>query len=493
MRRYLDTSGEIGNSWLNQIMTAEQLVKNSIWLFGAEATCKLIGLATQIIAARYLGDRGYGNYSLAFALSGVFIIFLDTGLSAYLCKQVSCHRTKAVQYLKGVFGLKKLLAFPIVAILICLVILIPGEREIKVVVCAIGLALILNGFTDMYLAVFRAFERMSLVYVLMVAQRALFFLFGFVALLMGYRIVPFAILFLLVSVFSLILAHWNMQRRNQEKEVLTEFEFLKKIMKDCLPVCGIFLFSYVYFRIDVVFIYFMLGEAETGWYNAAFKWLEVLALMVASIRLALLPALSRAYAGQDDQFQGIGREAVRYLLLIGLPLTVGTFTLAPKLVGLLYGDLYVMTVQILQIMSLGFFLICFNEFAIYLLISADRYSEVLKIVFAGAVLNMVTNFLVIPKWGILGAAAVAGFTELFLFYMLFNCMNLISERIPIFSLLWKPVLAAGVMGLVLEQISWPLIPLILVGMGIYFLTLFVFRAFNNQDLLVVRNIFNREG
>ena len=339
MRRYLDTSGEIGNSWLNQIMTAEQLVKNSIWLFGAEATSKLIGLATQIIAARYLGDRGYGNYSLAFALSGVFIIFLDNSLSAYLCKQVSCHRTKADQYLKGVFGLKKLLAFPIIAILICLVILIPGEREIKVVVCAIGLALILNGFTDMYLAVFRAFERMSLVYVLMVVQRALFFLFGFAALLMGYLIVPFAILFLVVSVFSLILAHWNMQRRSEEKEVLTEFGLSKKIMKDCLPVCGIFLFSYVYFRIDVVFIYFMLGEAETGWYNAAFKWLEVLALMVASIRLALLPALSRAYAGQDEQFQGIGREAVRYLLLIGLPLTVGTFTLAPKLVedlGLLY-------------------------------------------------------------------------------------------------------------------------------------------------------------
>ena len=130
-----------------------------------------------------------------------------------------------------------------------------------------------------------------------------------------------------------------------------------------------------------------------------------------------------------------------------------------------------------------------TAFAIYLLISADRFSEVLKIVFAGAVLNMVSNFLVIPKWGILGAAAVAGFTELFLFFMLLNCMNLISERIPIFSLLGKPVLAAGVMGVVLEQISWPLIPLILAGMGIYFLTLYFFRAFNEQDFLVVKNIF----
>ena len=57
--------------------TATRLVKNSAWLFGAEASSKIIGLATQIIAARYLGDKGYGSYSLAFALSGIFTVFLE--------------------------------------------------------------------------------------------------------------------------------------------------------------------------------------------------------------------------------------------------------------------------------------------------------------------------------------------------------------------------------------------------------------------------------
>ena len=39
----------------------------------------------------------------------------------------------------------------------------------------------------------------------------------------------FAILFLLVSVVSLTLAHWNMQRRNEEKEVLTDFGLSKRL------------------------------------------------------------------------------------------------------------------------------------------------------------------------------------------------------------------------------------------------------------------------
>ena len=475
----------------NKEATSKRLVKNSIWLFGAEASSKFIGLATQIIAARYLGDKGYGNYSLAFALSGVFTVFLDMGLSIYICKQVSRYPKEANQYLKSVFGLKKFLVLPVVGVLICLVWLMPAEGEVKVVVCAIGLALVVNGFTEMYLAVFRAFEWMSLVCVLLVVQRALFFALGFISLLMGYLVVPFSIIFLVVSVFSLILARWNMQKRSEGREPLLDWGLSKTILKKSLPVCGIFLFSYIYFRIDVVIVYFLIGEAETGWYNAAFKWVEVLALLVASIRSALFPTLSRVYSDPGNQFQSICKEAVRYLFLIGLPLTVGTFVLAPELVKLLYGDLYEMTVQILQIMALGFFLICVNEFAIFLLLSADRFSEVLKIVFLGSVLNIVLNILAIPKWGVIGAAAVAGLTELFLFFMLYNYMSRISGTIQLFSLIWRPALAAAVMGFALKQVSWSLFPSIFAGVGVYFVLLFLLRAFNEYDFLVMRNVFNR--
>ena len=475
----------------NKEATSKRLVKNSIWLFGAEASSKFIGLATQIIAARYLGDKGYGNYSLAFALSGVFTVFLDMGLSIYICKQVSRCPKEANRYLKSVFGLKKFLVLPVVGVLICLVWLMPAEGEVKVVVCAIGLALVVNGFTEMHLAVFRAFEWMSLVCVLLVVQRVLFFALGFISLLMGYLVVPFSIIFLVVSVFSLILARWNMQKRSEGREPLLDWGLSKTILKKSLPVCGIFLFSYIYFRIDVVIVYFLIGEAETGWYNAAFKWVEVLALLVASIRSALFPTLSRVYSDPGNQFQSICKEAVRYLFLIGLPLTVGTFVLAPELVKLLYGDLYEMTVQILQIMALGFFLICVNEFAIFLLLSADRFSEVLKVVFLGSVLNIVLNILAIPKWGVIGAAAVAGLTELFLFFMLYNYMSRISGAIQLFSLIWRPALAAAVMGFALKQVSWSLFPSIFAGVGVYFVLLFLLRAFNEYDFLVMRNVFNR--
>ncbi|HIB42864.1 MAG TPA: hypothetical protein EYO37_02620 [Nitrospina sp.] len=125
--------------------------------------------------------------------------------------------------------------------------------------------------------------------------------------------------------------------------------------------------------------------------------------------------------------------------------------------------------------------------------TADRFSEVLKVVLLGSALNIVLNILVIPEWGVIGVAAVAGLTELFLFSMLYNCMNRFSGKIPFFSLIWRPALASVVMGFALKQVSWPLFPLIFAGAGVYLVLLLLLRAFNEHDFQVMRNVLNRTG
>ena len=93
----------------------------------------------------------------------------------------------------------------------------------------------------------------------------------------------------------------------------------------------------------------------------------------------------------------------------------------------------------------------------------------------------------------MGAAVVAGLTELLVLVLLSQSIKKKYGHTPVFSLIWQPALAAVAMGFVLKQVSWPLIPLILAGVGVYFLVLLLLRAFNEQDLLVMRNIFHREG
>ena len=75
-----------------------------------------------------------------------------------------------------------------------------------------------------------------------------------------------------------------------------------------------------------------------------------------------------------------------------------------------------------------FFLLILNEFIAYFLLSADKTGKVLNIALSGAIFNIALNLLVIPKWGLIGAAVVAGLTEFLLLVLFFRTINNLYDR-----------------------------------------------------------------
>ncbi|HIE80511.1 MAG TPA: hypothetical protein EYQ03_07755, partial [Nitrospinaceae bacterium] len=97
------------------------------------------------------------------------------------------------------------------------------------------------------------------------------------------------------------------------------------------------------------------------------------------------------------------------------------------------------------------------------------------------------------KWGLIGAAVVAGLTEFLLFILFFQTINKYFGRTSFLVLVWKPALSATGMAYFLTEVSWPLFPLIFAGAGVYLVLLLLLRAFNEHDFQVMRNVLNRTG
>ena len=471
--------------------TAERLVKNSSWLFLAEIFSKLTALGIQIIAARYLGGEGFGVFGFAFIATGVVLDFIDNGLKVFLIRSISRNPDLTDDYLRSIFALKWFLSFLSILIFCAVIVLFPLDHETLKVVAIIGVALVINGYTEMYLGVFRAFEQMPLVSKLMIFQRILFFGFGLLVLLTGYHVVEFSAAFLISSIVSFFLARMQLKKPRHDLKKGFDWILIRKIFNDSLPICGVVFFSYIYFCVDSILLFLMVGKSGTGYYFAAFKIIESLALLLASVRGAFFPILSRTSSHKDDRFNRLWKEAARYLFILGLPISAGTAVLAPQLIGALYGPHYGITGPILQIMVIPFFLLILNEFIAYILLSADKTDKVLNIALTGAIFNIVFNLLAIPKWGLMGAAVVAGLTQLLLFVLFFQAINKYYGRTFFLPLVWKPALAAVGMSLILVQASWSIIPSIFAGVGVYFVLLLLLQAFNEYDFLVMRNIFNR--
>ena len=145
----------------------------------------------------------------------------------------------------------------------------------------------------------------------------------------------------------------------------------------------------------------------------------------------------------------------------------------------------------LQILALGFPLLCLNDLASYLLLSQNKTRSVLRIAGSAVVFNVLLNLWLIPKWGMIGAAWTATLTQVLVFSAYYLKVGEICGKTGILKLLWRPAIASGAMALLL--IGWDslaLIPAVLLGGVVYFTVLLTLRTFNEFDRLVFARISN---
>jgi len=472
--------------------TKIRVVKNSVWLLTAEMVSKILALAIQIAAARYLGEKGFGIFAFAFAATGILMIFADTGINQLLTREIARRPGRIGDDMGNAFTLKGVLSLAALAVLFGFPLATAMDPATRLVVWSIGVALLVNGYADIYIAVFRAREQMSLVAVLMMVQRGLFFILGLAVLLMGYRVTVFALAFLAAAFINLALARQQMRMHYGLQPWEWEWQRVKEIFWSALPIGGVILFSYIYFRIDSVMLYYLRGESETGWYSAAFKLVEGVVLLIAAIRGALFPLLSRTYAENSARFQRIWREAARYLLLIGLPVAAGIALLAPRLTALFYGESYGPSGHALRLLALAIPFLCLSDIASCLLVSADRTQKIFRVVGAGAAFNIICNFLLIPRWGLAGAAAATCLTEIFVFGVYYKTISETFAPIGILSLVWRPAASAAGMALVLWACSsLPPAGLVLLGAAVYLGLLAALQTFNQHDMTILRGLLGR--
>ncbi len=243
---------------------ATRLVKNSAWLFIAEIFSKLAALGVQIIAARYLGSKGYGIFAFSFVAAGIILDFVDYGLRTYLTRELSRRPDDTQSLLINIFVVKWLLTLVSVLVLAGIYSGFSLDQETLYVLVLIATAMILNGYSEIYIGVFRAFERMQLVASLLIIQRAIFFVIGFLVLVLGGGIVEFSAIFLLASILNFILARSFMKDQRKKFFAKIDGSLAREIFNESKYLCLAILFVWIYFRIDSVLIFLFLGTLSSS-------------------------------------------------------------------------------------------------------------------------------------------------------------------------------------------------------------------------------------
>lgn len=385
---------------------------NSGWLFADNILRMGVGLLVGIWIARYLGPQQFGLWSYVIAFMALFGGFAALGLDGIVVRELVTNPEKSDALLGSAFALK-LIGGSITCLIAILAISLMRSGETLVLwlagISAAGFIFQSVNVIGFYFqakvqsrytvqAASGAFILMTLVKISLLITSAPLISFVWA----GLGEVALSALFLLVSYR---INHHNVRKWRYEWHVARD------ILRDSWPVMLSSISIMIYMRIDQIMIGQMLGDKEVGLYAAAVRINEAWGFIPTAIVSSLFPAIIEARKKNGtfyrERLQQLHDLMVWISLAVAVPLTI----LSDWVILLLFGQAYEQAGVVLAIHVWGglFAALGIARGSWMLAENLQKYS--VWCIGAGAVVNVPANLLLIPAYGIKGAALGTLFSQ----------------------------------------------------------------------------------
>ena len=385
------------------------LVRNAARASIASASTLL--LATLLImAGRLLGDAEYGKFSFALALVTIFEALVDFGLKEITAREVAREPRAAPFILANTFGLKLVLAVAAVMGLLLTVRVLRLEPDMQVACYLLGVASILRSYLLTIRHALQGLERFGLDSTSVVVDRLLLLFLGAGALSAGLGLLGIAASFVAARVVSLMVAYFLVARQVGPVRPAFNVKFWCVLQRQALPFGAFTVVFYLYSYIDMVMLGVLRGNAETGLYSGAYRIYEGIGIVPQMLQVVVIPRLARHFMTDSTAHGQLSRTGLAICVMLAMPVSAGTIMLAAPLVTLLFGAEYAAAGSALQVLAGGFIFV-FPLFVLYAIaLSVDAGGLLLRTALIGSLANIAMNLLLIPPYGMHGAAAatVAG-------------------------------------------------------------------------------------
>jgi O-antigen/teichoic acid export membrane protein len=188
-----------------------------------------------------------------------------------------------------------------------------------------------------------------------------------------------------------------------------DIPFCKKLLKDSLPLALSGFFITVYTRIDQIMIPFWRSLPDLALYSVSVKLSEVALIIPNAFMAAVFPFLAKFFNETNDNFERTYNYSFRYMVSVSI-FIASIFTLYPeKLLMFFYTDDYTSGATTLVILSWGLVFVFAGIVNSRILVSAGLQNYDLLFTGLSALVNIILNLYLIPKYGIEGAAIATFF------------------------------------------------------------------------------------
>ena len=465
------------------------VAKNTFVLITGRVIGEFLGLVTAVFLTRYLGPANLGIYSFVFAYLAFFNIITDLGINDIILREVSRNIEKADTLIGN--GIVMTTVFSIFAVITsCLIILplnYPPLVKISVVIASLGFIL---SFKNMYLLIFQAslhmeYSVLSSIVTNVLKLAAFFYLIAVKAPLVWF--IAAGVIVILPS--ALLMACLS------KKFIIPKFNIDLKVWKYLLseswPIVLLSTFTMIYHRIDQVMLFQMKGAQEAGYYSAAVKLPEIFVIFPSAFMASAFPLMSKYFKASDKSLVGAYTLSFRYLMMLIIPVAMGAMMLAAPIIKLIYGESFLPAAPVLSVLAWAEVFIFYGLIHYEIVVAVNRQRLLLFFSGAGAVINVILNLILIPRYGMMGAGVATLIAYMLSAGLVLGILLPSTRRYNIVGLrsMLKPLAASVIMGLYVYYMKSCLAAAILGGALIFGLVMIALKGIEKKDILLVKSIF----
>ena len=385
---------------------------NTAWLFGEQILRIVAGLLVGVYVTRYLGPDKYGVFSYAIAFVALFASVAKLGLDGIVVRDLVKNPGRQDAYLGTAFWLKAmgaLLAGACVAVALA-GIDNPNSTKLYISIIAGGLIFQSMEVVDFY---FQSQVQARYVSICKIIQLSISSLLKLYFVATGADLVWFvAVSVVDQATLAAALLYAYLSQKNSSFLAVFDVEIAKHLLRGAGPLLVSSILVAVYVNIDRILLKEMTDVRAVGIYTAATALVLPLYLVPRLITNSVYPAMVNAKQRSEDEYNRRISMLYKYLLVFGAIASAFVSLLAPEIIGLLYGHRFDESATVLRIYVWNLLVICFSSvFGKWLLTeNLQRLTPAFSLV---AIVSTVTGCLVmIPHWGVNGAAMAALFGQL---------------------------------------------------------------------------------
>lgn len=395
---------------LRQILsTRPQLLvvaSNAAWLILDRFVRLALALTMGAWVARYLGPAQFGELSYAITLIAFFQGISNLGADGIAVRDIARSPEKAPLILGTLIRLRLLCGLVCWALASALVyILRPNDHTALALVALIGASLVLQCAETVDLW-FQSQHRNNNTVKAKLLAYLIANCFRIVLLINEAPLWTFAIaatIDVAALATSLAVAYRRMPTSTGWK---INNGFAYSLLRESWPFMISGLAVLLYMRIDQIMIRHLLGEVQLGIYAAAMPVSQVWQVVPVTAAVALAPFVTRKKAEGQGPYTIALAQAFRVTAFFSLVVAAGTTLVAPWIIAILYGDVYVDSAPVLAIHVWSNIFIALGVIQGLWLVNEGLGRLTLYRTVLGAGICLIGNWYAIPRYGLVGAAWV---------------------------------------------------------------------------------------